>query len=79
MEELIINLGSFRPCGYIGDTNVKSCPPGAGPVRGGYMQHNEFEIQRAFCSTYTKAHDLKSQTIYLPNGNIGQCMGILHV
>ena len=75
MEELMLPLESFRIFGYLDTSHVKACRPGSGPVEDGRRRENAHNIQRAFCSTYLKAHGLKFQSVCLPNGMWGNAWG----
>ena len=68
MQSLEVPFDDFRPFAYIDNTNVKTCRPGAGPVDDGRRRENAHDLQRAFCSTYIKAHGLKGQCVCIPNG-----------
>ena len=68
LEGLQIDFNTFRVFGYLDTTHVKTCRPGAGPVENGDRREDAYDLQRAFCLTYLKAHGLKVQSICLPNG-----------
>ena len=77
MEDLVIPFEVFRLFGYLDTTHVKTCRPGSGPVEDGSRRNKAHQIQKAFCSTYLKAHGLKFQSVCLPNGMWGNAWGCL--
>ena len=67
--DLIFNLGdpaSFRPFGFVDCFGIKTCRPGIS--RDISFIH---DLQRAFYSGYFRAHGLKAQVVFLPNGMVG--------
>ena len=57
---------SFRPFGFIDCFGIKTCRPGIS--RDISFIH---DLQRAFYSGYFRAHGLKAQVVFLPNGMVG--------
>jgi hypothetical protein len=57
---------SFRIFGFIDDYGVATCRPGH-ENQEGFMH----DIQRAYYSGYLRAHGMKAQVVFLPNGMVG--------
>ena len=64
-----IPLETWRVCGIVDDTCIKTCRPESGPIN--HTPHaprrvGSHQIQRAFYSGYLQQHGLKYQTLLLP-------------
>ena len=70
-DVLNVSYELFKTFGFFDDTDQRTCRPGSEP-EGNYeyakRKDNANIIQASFYSGYMKAHELKYQTILLPNG-----------
>jgi hypothetical protein len=58
----------FRVFGFVDDVEKETTTTGEEPRRREGYTH---DLQRAFYSGYFKAHGLKAQVVWLPNGMVG--------
>lgn len=79
LEELGVPFqqGTYNICGFIDNTNEKTCRPGGGPVAPGGpgAERHPFQLQRGFFSVHKHCHGLKWQTVIFPDGMIGHAFG----
>ena len=68
LDQMDLNLDSFRIFGFLDDFAMPTCRPGSWVSRHQRFVH---DIQRAFYSGYFKQYGLKAQAVYLPNGMFG--------